>query len=276
MSSDILCGFTGDREAALMAYLYEESTPADRAEFETHLATCARCRVELNGLAGVRAQLARWVPPDYAGARNLSVLTAPTVTRAAAGIEPPRPASWRNLPAWAQFAAAMLVLGVSAGLANLNVHYDSRNGLNVRTGWRSSAADGANSGSPDSNGSAGSERAADRGATHAELTALEQQLRQEIQSHAAASPVSAMAVHTPADADVTRRLKAMVDESERRQQTEIALRIAELMREINVQRQSDLRRIDQNLGMIEDRTGVAVLKNRRMIDMYMQRVSQQQ
>jgi hypothetical protein len=35
------------------------------------------------------------------------------------------------------------------------------------------------------------------------------------------------------DADVTRRVRALVDESEKRQQRELALRIAELLRAVN-------------------------------------------
>ena len=38
------------------------------------------------------------------------------------------------MPAWAQVAAALFVLGVSATIANLDVRYD-RSGLTIRTGW---------------------------------------------------------------------------------------------------------------------------------------------
>jgi anti-sigma factor RsiW len=58
MTNDILCGYTGDREAMLMSYLYDDVASADRQAFEQHLTTCARCRSELNGLDDVRSQLA--------------------------------------------------------------------------------------------------------------------------------------------------------------------------------------------------------------------------
>ena len=45
----------------------------------------------------------------------------------------------RDLPVWAQVAAALLVLGVSAGIANLDVRYD-QSGLTIRTGWSPDAA----------------------------------------------------------------------------------------------------------------------------------------
>jgi len=67
-----------------------------------------------------------------------------------------------------------------------------------------------------------------------------------------------------------RRLKAIVDESERRQQREIALRVAELMKDLSAQRQSDLRLID----MKQDQTGVEVLRTRQQMNFLLQRVSQ--
>jgi hypothetical protein len=155
----------------------------------------------------------------------------------------------------------MVVLGVSAGLANLDVHYDARNGLNVRTGW-SKAAPVAPA----------QTATVDPAAWRADLSALEQQLRAEIHAATPSAPIA----HTAAvnDTDLVRRFKSLVDESERRQQRELALRVAELVRDVNVRRDADLRKIDQNLGLMLDRTGVEVMKNRQMLDYYLQRVSQ--
>src|SRR5262245_11390469 len=281
--SDILCGYQ-DREATLMAYVYDEIAPSDRDAFEAHLATCARCRVELNALGGVRAQLARWAPPDY----RQSAIGRPLVSVAPKVIERPvveddvvndvpAPArdirwGWRDIPAWAQVAAAVLVLGVSAGMANLNIHYDPQNGLNIRTGWsqgpQGSQGSQGSLGSLGSDGSHGSQTAELNFASRAELTALEQQLRSEIQT-ATASVARAAA---PAEGEVPRRVKVLLDESERRHERELALRIAEVIRDVNVQRQSDLRKIDQNIG--EGR--VEVLRNQKILYDYMQRVSRPQ
>jgi hypothetical protein len=92
------------------------------------------------------------------------------------------------------------------------------------------------------------------------------------------SPVAAPAVPRAValDPDTMRRMKALVEESERRQQREIALRVAEVTQNVNAQRQADLRKIDQNLGMVQDRTGVLVLQNRQMLNNFIQRVSQTQ
>src|SRR5262249_20369736 len=47
------------------------------------------------------------------------------------------------------------------------------------------------------------------------------------------------------DADLIRRVRALVEESEHRQQREIALRVAEVVRDMNAQRQADLVKIDR-------------------------------
>jgi len=269
--SDILCSYQ-DREALLMAYLYEEMTPGEREAFDAHLTTCARCRVELNGLSGVRAQLAGWAPPEYSSRRQSAiggqlVRIEPRVAddvrwtgnepRAASAEPRSSGRGWRDIPAWAQYAAAVLVLGASMGAANLNIHYDAQNGLNIRTGWSNPQAPAAQTASAVTTDSV----------SRAELTALEQQLRREIQ---ATAPVAARAALST-DGEVPRRVKALLDASERRHEREMALRIAEAIHDVNVQRQSDLRKIDLNL----DQGRVEILKNRQIME-YLQRVSQRQ
>jgi hypothetical protein len=271
MMNGILCGYDGDREAMLMAYLYNDVSPEERASFEGHLATCARCRSELNALGGVRAQLATWIPPDPRMAvQTTSIVDLQSVTTGnAALVAAPSAWSWRTVPAWAQAAAAILVLGAAAGVANFDIRYD-HDGLSVRTGWMKAPAASA------ANTSATTQDSPWR----ADLVALHEQLRQELRASQTTNPqpVVASVSHTPssADADVMRRVKTLVDESERRQQNELALRVAEAIRELNLQRQADLRRVDQSLGALQDRTGVEVLRNRQKLDYILQRVSQQQ
>jgi len=71
----------------------------------------------------------------------------------------------------------------------------------------------------------------------------------------------------PASPSVTsnetlRRVRALVDERERRQQRELALRLAEAIRDINAQRQADLVRIDRNIGAMQNNTGREMLRQR--------------
>ena len=74
------------------------------------------------------------------------------------------------------------------------------------------------------------------------------------------------------DADI-RRVRALVDESEKRQQRELALRLAELLRDVNVQRQADLAKVNRALGAVENNLGVEVLKTRQQVNL-MYRASQ--
>jgi hypothetical protein len=249
----------------LVAYLYDEIAPTDRLSFEAHLATCAHCRSELDELRGVRAQLTTWAPP---------ALEAP-VGRAAPAVA--RRAWWSGIPAWAQVAAAILVVGISAAVANLTVHVGS-DGVTIRTGWSSDAAargfNRANVGATDAQPKL---RATDDNApavSRADLAALEQQLRREMQASAAAS--RAANLRTPAvlnEDQVVRRVRSLIAESERRQQNELALRIAGVVNDVNVARAADLARIRQTLGAIENTTGAELVKQRQQMANYLTQVS---
>ena len=266
------CEFPDDRDETLIAYLYDDIDPAARTAFEAHLPRCARCRDELSALGGVKATLARWTPPTYGVISHQS-----TVASQSPGAR--RQSSWwRDAPAWAQVAAALVFLGVGAGLANLDVHYD-KNGLSVRTGWsnsRQSPVAGRQSPVVPQDARSGVAQdfsPANSAPWRAEMTAFEQQLRTELRSTAAPPVGPANAVNS-VNPVVLSRLKTIVDESEKREQRELALRIAEVLRDINAQRQADLVKIDRTLGVLQNNTGVEVMKNRQMLN-YLVTASQQ-
>jgi len=273
-----LCGYPGDRDEALVTYLYDDggADAGERALFDAHVESCARCRDDLDALRGVRTQLARWSPPE------------PKFGMAASqsAIRSPQSVWWREVPAWAQVAAALLFVGISAGIANLDVRYD-QSGLSVRTGWwRSPARDarpggqeslnvvqgpaGVAQGSPMTRGSAVAPGTASSASApwRADLAALERQLRTEFRSTQTSAAASAppQPARTIGDAEVIRRVRALLDESEKRQQSELALRVAEVMREVNAQRQADLVKIDRTLGTVQNNLGVEVLKNRQQLN----------
>ena len=185
--------------------------------------------------------------------------------------------SWREIPAWAQVAAAMLCLGVGAGIANLNVRYDA-SGLQVRTGWSSAVPVPV---AQVSQPVAGASQ--DAAPWRAELTALEQRLRTDLRRTPAGAGnlVNAATAANPASAPNTvnsetlRRVRALIDESERRQQTELALRLGEAVREANAQRQADLVKIDRSLGFIQNSTYGEQMKQREVVN-YLLKVSQKQ
>ncbi len=119
----------------LVSYLYGESSPEERAAVESHLATCAACAAGYTGLQDVRVTLAGWQPPDV----DLGF----TITRSPGALAAPMPAPVHTrrflaLPAWAQAAAAVIVLSAGAAIANLEIRYGS-DGVTIRTGWRQAA-----------------------------------------------------------------------------------------------------------------------------------------
>ena len=64
--------------------------------------------------------------------------------------------------------------------------------------------------------------------------------------------------------------------SERKQQRELALRIAEVFHDVQTQRQADLVKIDRSLSMLQNNTGVEVMRQRQLINSLAVRVSQKQ
>jgi anti-sigma factor RsiW len=247
--TQVQCTYTGDREQALIAFLYDDrGDAAARRAFSSHVATCARCAEELAEFRGVRARLDAWAPPEP---HSLTGSPAP-------GIYNPRP-WWRQVPAWAQVAAALLFLGVSAGIANLDIKYDGA-GLSVRTGWSRPEPVAA---------SVAVQR--DPQPWRSDLAALEQQMRTELRavqtSAAVAAPRSQPARVAVADeTDIVRRVRALLDESEKRQQSELALRVAEVVRDVQAQRQADLIKIERTLGAVENRVGVEVMRDRQRLN----------
>jgi hypothetical protein len=260
-----ICRYPGDRDEALIAFLYDDGDPAARASFAAHLAECPPCRGELEALRGVRGQLAHWAPPEPNFANRQSTSDSPqSATR--------DPHWWSQVPVWAQVAAAMLFLGVSAGVANLDVHYDA-NGLSVRTGWSQPARDARVGEAAKAVAPASDIAAVDPAPWRADLAALEQQMKTEIKDAAAASALARAA--SASDTEVLRRVRALVDDSEKREQRELALRVAEVLRDVNSQRQADLVKIDRSLGAVQNNLGVEVMKQRQSLNL-LYRASQRQ
>jgi anti-sigma factor RsiW len=268
-----MCTYLDDRDETLIAYLYDDIDTATRATFEAHVSSCAACRAELDGLRGVRRQLAAWAPPErqaVVDSRQLTVDGAGPRLLTGSSRRQAKSSWLPDVPAWAQVAAAILIVGVAAGIANLDVRYDA-NGLSIRTGWSTPSA------APTRTDTVANTVA--NTVTRAELVALEQRLRDEVRTlqagaHAVAAS-DAQPARASADGDLMRRVRVMLDEGEKRQQRELALRVGEVLRDVNAQRQADLVRIDRSLGLVENNLGVEVLKQRERVN-YLMRVNQRQ
>ena len=262
--------FVCPSKEALVTFLYDDeegNARAARADIERHLQRCATCRDEIAGLRQVRGRLAEWQAPE---------LTAPgriVVEPWSTGARP-----WITRPSFVAAAAALLIMGMAAGLANLEVRYDA-GGFVLRTGWTRAATTPARD--------AGVPRTESRSATIApaaavapwrdDLAALERQLRQDFVG-GGGGPATVRPVSTQAaarlDPDALRQIQALIDESEVRQQRNLALRVVELSRDFDLQRRADLVQIRQGLGQLEGRTEAEVARNREMMN-YIMRVSQQ-
>ena len=188
-----------DEKDRLAGYLYGECSAAERAAVEAHLSRCAACASELDDLKAVRLQIAGWKAPDTD--LGFRVTREPRVAAA-------QPRSWR-VPAWAQAAAAVLVLGAGAGLANLQIEY-GRGGLSVRTGRQHPL--GAPAAVADSSarpaGTQRNERPVETPVTSADLKAFEQRLRAEFASAPHPGTVTAPSATTVSTRDLLERPRA--------------------------------------------------------------------
>lgn len=253
--------FHCDDKDTLMAFLYDEADAPMRRRVEDHLRGCAACTDEVAALSGVRAALSCWAPPQvefgFAAARK-------------ADENPPPARWWSEVPAWAQLAAAVLVLAAGAAMANVQVRYGV-DGVVVTTGWM--APVGAVVPARTAQAAATDQSGAD--AWKPALAALESQLRDEIRAGRVVAPAGSPRLASRAGEDemTVKRVQELLDASERRQRQELALRLTQLGRDMDVQRRADLVRIDQGFGQFEGRTGAEMARQRQMLN-YVMRVSQ--
>ncbi|MCX6538962.1 MAG: zf-HC2 domain-containing protein [Acidobacteria bacterium] len=255
----------------LMSYLYEEDDSLERQAFETHLAGCEACAGEVSAMRAVRGGLAAWAPPETV--LDFRIVREPESR--------PRRFAWVSIPqmpAWAQFAAASLVVGVAVGISGLEVRYDQQ-GWTVRAGWSKQVSAQTAVAAP--SGVQQASTATDA-PWRAELAAFEQKLRTErrpadaggsdpgVRQASNAGPRQPMS-----DQAFMARVRELIDASETRQQREMAVRISQVMRDFDTQRRTDLTRVVNGMGALEGRTGAAVAEQRELLN-YLVRVSQKQ
>lgn len=251
-----------------MSYLYEDGDEHERRAFEAHLQGCDRCATDVAELRAVRGRLAAWTPPETVLDFRIVREPAPSRSRWAWLTLP-------SLPAWAQLAAASLVVGVAVGLSGLEIRYDQQ-GLVVRTGWGKPAVTRA------ADAPAAAKPAETDAPWRADLMAAQEQLRNEWRQTVPVSTAAGQAKALPAvggkamsDGEYMARVRQLIEASETRQQRELALRLTQVVRDMETQRRTDMARVADGLGVLEGRTGAAVAQQREMMN-YLVRVSQKQ
>lgn len=243
--------FRCDDKERLVAFLYGDLKAESAREVERHLRTCAECTAEVHALQGVRHELQSWVAPEtdlgFAVVQAGIQTPAPVLTS-------PRWAVGRDLPAWAQVAAALLVLGVSAAVANLQVR-STPDGVVVTTGWMAPAAPAV----------APAPTAAGDPEWRQQLAALEQTLRAEMAAQPRTAATAVPAGDAAADA-VLRRVQALIEASEERQRQELAMRLTLAERSWNQRRTADWAAITQRMSTLQGRTFAVEAGQQEMIN----------
>jgi putative zinc finger protein len=259
--------FRCEEKQRLVAYLYDEIGDADRAAIERHLSTCAPCTDEIESLRAVRLDLGRWQPPDAELGFRIVRETAPAAR------------AWWRPPVWVPTAlAAGLVLAAGAALANMHLEVGN-GGFTLRAGWSQPPVTTQAAAPAPATASVPVKAGMSEAEVRQALAALEMKLRTEFaaSSHQpAVIPASVATNAAPLDrGEVLQQVKTMLDESERRQQRELALGLVRLAQDVDTQRRADLVRFEQGFGQIETLTAQEAARQRN-INNYLVRVSQRQ
>ncbi|MCC6165332.1 MAG: hypothetical protein IT182_18465 [Acidobacteria bacterium] len=264
-----------DPESLLVLLYDDEGTADERAVLHTHVDRCPRCAEALTALDGTRGMLGAWHAPRLPLGFAL-VRQEPA--------SPYRSMLWRGGLA----AAAVLVLASAVSLAQLDISYGT-DGLRIRTGVSrdeirsaqagvvpasavdASAAPQAAEATPVSMTSASPAQAWVSAASAGEppwrqdmdllatqirtdvsrLLAESRQAQDAVPMRAALAAAPAPAGRTMTDAQLLQRIQELIDQSEIRQQSNLALRVTELGRQFELQRQGDIVQVEQAFRKIE-------------------------
>ena len=246
------CGDPG----ALVSYLYNDGSPDELASIAAHVQTCDTCTSELAALGDTREVLSGWSPPPTELGLTLSssdalpvaaaTIPVPSVTAAVAQVP-----WWRqSTPVWMQAVAASMVF--AAGMA-------------MGTG-RGAAPVASNSVAEAGQPAATPPKA--ESVSRRELADLEQRLRTEL---ARPAPAPVQTASRADDEALMKRIHSLLTESEERQRSELALRTAQVLRDMEIQRKVDMATVQQNIGQIQGTTGAELKQQRELYNMLMNR-----
>jgi hypothetical protein len=244
------CGDPG----ALVSYLYNDGDATELAAIEAHVHACESCTRELAALGDTREMISTWSPPQLELGFALSASDAgPVPASFSSSVIPSEAAAsapsvpwWRqSSPVWMQAVAATMVF--AAGMAI-------------------GAGRGAAPSSSGTTANAAPASAQPVGVSRNELDALEERLRGELKRLSPATPQAApvQAAARSDDEELIKRFRALLNESEERQRGELALRTAQVLRDIEIQRKVDMATVQQNIGQIQGTTAGELLRQRQL------------
>jgi hypothetical protein len=189
----------------------------------------------------------------------------------ASNLEPEPRSWWHQVPVWAQVAAAMLVLGVSASIANLEVRYD-KSGLNVTTGWSKPATvTPAATVAP----AAAATMVSNDSVSREEFNQLRTLLQSEVRARASMTSMVKAASTAPgsgatmSDGEFQRKVRALLDESEKNQKKELATRLVQLQRDFNALLQNERGQTNQLFRDVTNTWGPQLQSQQKQINYLM-------
>jgi hypothetical protein len=105
-----------------------------------------------------------------------------------------------------------------------------------------------------------------------ELADLEQRLRAEFTRPTPASPAPVQTSARTDDEALMKRVRTLLAESEEKQRGELALRTAQVLRDIEIQRKVDFATLQNDIGKIQGVTGVELRQQRELTNQLINRV----
>jgi hypothetical protein len=252
----------------IVGYLYGELSREEKGTFESHLAVCTDCRIEIEELRSTRTHLALWAPPEPdLGFRVIRGSSAPA---------PALPRRSRLVPAFAFAAAAVIVLAAAAAIGNIEVRYGN---MTVRAGRGGDSQPGSPggpaSGTPPSQPVV-TASSPDFAALDRRLKELEAALSAGGTQLASAAPSSAPSAARLSDAEIFRQVREMVRAAEARQETAVAQRLLQVTRDFDYLRRADIAMIQQGLGQYQGLANAEIAQNRDMLNQLVRAASNKQ
>ena len=239
-----------NRGDLLVSYVYDEISDRDRRDVEAHLAGCAECREEIEGLRSTRSHLTLWAPPQPdLGFR---------IIRGGAAGEPIAALPRRRwAPAFAFAAAAVIVLAVAAAIANVDVQYGPE-GLSVRTGWARGTQPAALA---DATQPAANLRPV-AGTEFAELIRRLDHIERTLAQNPSSAAVQSASTTTFSEAAILRQVREIVREAETRQQNATNRLLLQVATDFDAQRRMDIQNIQRGLGQYQTLTNAEIASQR--------------